>query len=46
MLRIAHCVDSQLTDGGEVGLSRGVSALLPLGIFVVLIAVGADEEKS
>jgi hypothetical protein len=45
MLRIAHCLDSRLTDG-EVGLSRGVSALLPLGIFVLLIAVGADKEKS
>jgi hypothetical protein len=39
-------LDNQLTDGVEVvGLSLWMSALLALGIFVVLIAVGADEDE-
>jgi hypothetical protein len=38
MLRIAHCLDNCLTNGGEVVSTA--CALYPLGIFVVLISVG------
>jgi hypothetical protein len=43
MLRIPHCLDNRLTDGGEVVSLRAGSALDQKDVLVLLYAGGGTE---